>query len=146
MGVKVTWACGKLTMTDRVAGRRAHSQLYLSFLITDGAGQAGFEGAFPVRVDIVHALLTNRVMIVFTVSQHALSYRAQCTGLAAARHFVEEVVVVADTDGIIGVSAGSLQPHQSSTLSARSTLLCVTIIPWEGLTCKWEDRWKGWHV
>lgn len=138
MGVKVTWACGELTMTDRVAGRRAQSQLYLSFLVTDGAGQAGFEGAFPVRVCIVHALLANRVMIVFTVRQHALSYRAQCTGLAATRHSAEEVVVVADTDGIIGVSAGSLQPHQASTLSARSALLCVTIILREGFTCKKE--------
>lgn len=132
-------------MTDRVTGRRAHIQLYLSVLVTDGAGQAGFEVAFPVRVGIVHTLLTHCVMIVLTVSQYALSHRAQCAGLATAQHRAEEVVVVADTDGIIGVSAGSLQPHQAGALSARSALLCEAIVLREGLTCRWEDRSKRWH-
>lgn len=128
MGVKMSRACGKLTVTDRVAVGRALSQLYLRFLVTDGAGQAGFEVTVPVGECIVEALFADRVVIVFTVSQHALSDRAQCTGLAAAGDFVEEVVVVADADGIVGVGAGSLQPHQAGALSARSALLCVTII------------------
>lgn len=115
-------------MTDRVVGRRAQSQLCLSFFITDGAGKAGFEGAFPVREGIVQTLLTHRVVIVVAVRIHPLSYRANCTGLAVARYCVEEEVVVADAGGVVGVGAGRLQPHQASTLCAWPALLCVTVV------------------
>lgn len=71
-------------MTDRVTGWCAHRQLYLSFLITDGAGQAGVEGAFPVGEGIVQTLLTHRVVIVLAVREHALACRAHRTRLALA--------------------------------------------------------------
>lgn len=115
-------------MTDRVSVRCAHSQLYLTLLITDGAGQAGVEGAFPVRESIVHALLTHRVVTVFTVCKHALTHRAHRTRLALAGYRVEEEVVVADADGVVGVSAGRLHPHQADTLSAGLALLRETVV------------------
>lgn len=97
-----------LTVTDRVAVRRALDQLYLGFLVADGAGQARLEGALAVRVGIVHTLLTHGVVLVFTVRVHTLPHRANRAGLAATGNGVEEVVVVAITDGVVGVGAGSL--------------------------------------
>lgn len=71
-------------MAHRVTGWCALSQLFLRVLITDGAGQAGVEGAFPVREGIVHTLLTQRVVVVFAVLEHTLACRAHRTWLAAA--------------------------------------------------------------
>lgn len=127
---------GRLTMTDRVTGRDARSQLCLRAFLTDGAGQAGVKGAFPIREGIVHTLLTHRVVIMFAVRIHALTYGAHRTRLAAAAYHVEEEVVVADTDGVVGVSAGRLHPHQTCTLSARPAHLCVTVVLGVGLTCR----------
>lgn len=115
-------------MTDRVTGRCAHSHLYLSFLITDGAGQARVEGTFPVREGIVQTLLTHGVVIVFAVREHTLACRANRTRLALARHRVEEVVVVADADGVVGVGAGRVHSHQAGTLGAGPALLRVTVV------------------
>lgn len=115
-------------MADRVTGRRAHSYLYLSVLVTDGAGQAGFNGAFPVRKGLIHTLLTHRVMVMIAVRVHALSHRTHCAGLAAAGHHIEEVVIVTDALGIVGVSAGRRHAHQAGALSARLALLCVTVV------------------
>ncbi len=98
-------------MTDRVTGWCAVSQLYLSFLVTDGAGQAGVEGALPVRERIIYALLTHGVVIVFAVQKHTLAFRAHRARLALPRYRVEEIVVVANADGIIGVGAGRVHPH-----------------------------------
>lgn len=127
-------------MTDRVTCGRALSQLRLRVLITDGTRQTGFEGALSVREGIVHALFAHRVVFMVTVAEHALSYWTDCAVLAAACVVIEEVVVVADAHGIVGVRAGRLQPHQAGTLLARLTLLCVTVVLREGLTCRWRRR------
>ena len=115
-------------MTDRVPGGRALSQLCLRFLIADGAGQAGFQGALPVGEGVVDALLAHRVVVVLAVTVHASPQRAHRTRLAAPRDGVEEVVVVADADGVVGVGAGRLQPHQAGALRARAALLCVAVV------------------
>lgn len=115
-------------MADRVRDRRALSLLYLSFLITDGAGQAGVEEALLVRVGVVQTLLTHSVMVVFAVCVHTLPHWAHRARLALARYDVKEIVVVTDADGVIQVSAGRLHPHQADALSAGSALLCVTVV------------------
>lgn len=115
-------------MTDRVLGWCALSQLYFNVIITDGAGQAGVKGAFPIRVGIIHALFTHRVVIVFAVRVHTLAFRADRTWLAVAGPRIEEIIVVADADGVVGVGAGRVHPHQASTLSAGPALLCVTVV------------------
>lgn len=122
-------------MTDRVADWCAHGQLCLSVFFTDGAGQAGVKGALPVRVGIVHALLAHRVAIVFAVLVHALADWAHRTRHTLARCRVKEIVVVADADGVVGVGAGRLHPHEAGTLSAGPALLRVTVVLREGLTC-----------
>lgn len=127
-GVKATCVCGRLTMTDRVTFWCAHSQLYLTVLVTDGAGQAGVEGALPVRVGIVHALLAHRVVFVFAVREHALARRAHRTRHALTGYPVEEKIVVADADGVVGVGAWRLHPHQAEALCACPALLCVTVV------------------
>lgn len=82
--VIATCACGGLTVADRVTGRRALSNQRLDVVFTDGAGQAGVEGALSVRVGIVLTLLTHRVVIVFAVRVHALTCRAHRTWRALA--------------------------------------------------------------
>lgn len=126
-------------MADRVTDRRAHGQLYLRLLVTDGAGQAGVQGALPVGVGIVHTLLTHGVVVVLAVREHALARRAHGARLALARYRVEEVVVVADADGVVGVGAGRLHPHQAGALCAGLALLRHTVVLGEGLTCRGED-------
>lgn len=121
-------------MTDGVRGGRALRQLGLRVLVADGAGQAGVQRAVPVRVGVVHALLAQRVVAVPAVREHALAHRAHRARLAAARHRVEEVVVVADADGVVGVGAGGLHPHQAGAQRARPALLRVAVVHREGLT------------
>lgn len=118
----------RLTVTDGVTSRCAHSQLGLRFFITDGAGQAGVKGAVPVGVSIVQTLLTHRVVIVLTVSVHALACRAHGAWHTPARYRVEEIVVGADADGVVGVRARRLHPHQAQALGAGPALLCVTVV------------------
>lgn len=125
-------------MADRVAERRAHGQLYLRLLVTDGAGQAGVQGALPVRVRIVHALLAHGVVVVSAVREHALALRAHGAQLALARDGVEEVVVVADADGVVGVGAGLLHPHEAGALGAGLALLGHAVVLGEGLACGGE--------
>lgn len=115
-------------MADGVADGRAHSQLYLNALIADGARQARVQGALPVGVGVVQTLLTQRVVVVLAVRQHALARRAHRTGLAAARQLAEEEAVVADTDGVVGVGARRLHPHQASALGAGLTYLRVAVV------------------
>lgn len=134
--------CGRLTVTDRVTGWRAFSQLCLGFLVTDGAGQAGVEVAVLLRESIVHTFLTHGIVVVFAVTEHTLSRRANRARLALPRHQAEEVVVVADADGVVGVGAGCLHPHQARALSAGPTLLRVAVVLRERLTCGREDEGK----
>lgn len=122
-------------MADGVVGRRAHAQLHLRFLVADGAREAGLQGALPVGEGVVHALLAHRVVVVVAVRVHALPRRAHGARLAAAGDPVEEVVVVAGADGVVGVGAGRLQPHQAGALCARLALLRVTVVLREGLAC-----------
>lgn len=129
-------------MADRVTGRRAHSLLRLRVLVTDGAGQAGVEGALPVGEGIVHTLLTHRVVFVFAVREHALARRTHRAQLALSGPRVQEVVVVADADGVVGVGAGRLHPHEAGALGAGPALLRVTVDLRVGLTCRREDRSK----
>jgi len=136
----VTCACGRLTVADRVDVGRALPQLYLTVLVTEGAGQAGVEGAVPVGVGVVHALLAHRVVLVFAVRVHAPARRAHRTRLALALHLVEEEVVVADAVGVVGVGAGRLHPHQAGALGAGPALLCDAVVLRVGLTCRREDR------
>lgn len=121
-------------MTDRVAVWRALCQLYFADLVTDGAGQAGVEGTLPIGVGILHARLAHRVVIVRAVHEHSLAGRAHRAGRAGGRHLVEEEAVVADANGVVGVGAGRLHPHQAGTLSAGTAFLCEAVVLREGLT------------
>lgn len=115
-------------MTDRVADWCAHGQLFLGFFITDGAGQAGVKGAFPVRESLVQTLLAHRVVIVLAVFVHALADRAHRARHTPARYRVKEIVVVADADGVVGVGAGRLHPHEAGALGAGPALLGVAVV------------------
>lgn len=131
-------------MTDGVRGGRALRQLGLGVLVADGAGQAGVQRALPVRVGVVQTLLAQRVAVVLAVREHALAHRAHRARLAAPRHRVQEVVVVADADGVVGVGAGRLHAHQAGAERARPALLRVAVVLREGLACRAEEerRWS----
>lgn len=118
-----------LTVTDGVRGGRARGQLGLGVLVADGAGQAGVQPALPVGVGVVQTLLAHRVVVVLAVRVHALAHGAHGARLAVAQHRVEEEVVVADADGIVGVGAGRLHPHQAGAERARPALLRVAVVP-----------------
>lgn len=133
---------GTLTVTNRVAGRGADGLLCL-FFVTNGARQAGIQGAFPVRVGIVHALLTQSVMIVFAVRKHSLADGAHGAGLTVAGYLVEVEVVLADADGVVGVRARRHHPHQACALGARPALLRVAVVLGEGLACRCGRRRGG---
>lgn len=137
-------ASGGLTVTDGVRGGRALGQLGLGLLVADGAGQAGVQGALPVRVGVVHTLLAHRVPVVPAVHIHATARRAHRARLAPARYGVQEVVVVADADGVVGVGAGRLHPHQAGAEGAGGAPLRVAVVPREGLACRGERsrRWS----
>lgn len=127
-------------MTEGVRGGRALRQLGLGVLVADGAGQAGVQRALPVRVGVVHTLLAQRVALVLAVQEHALARRAHRARFAAPRHRLEEVVVVADADGIVGVGAGRLHPHQAGAERARPARLRVAVDLREGLACGGVER------
>lgn len=131
----------RLTVADSVTGWRAISLLCFVF-ITDGAGQAGFEGVFLVREGFVDTFLTHRVVIVITVGVHALSQRAYRTLLTMASYSVEEIVIVTNAFGIVGVGAWRLHPHQPGALSACLALLCMTVVLREGLAYTLEERFE----
>lgn len=126
----------RLTTTDRVTDRGASCVLYLCLFFTDGAGQAGVKRTFPIRVGRVHTLLTHCVVIMVAVYVHALTHGAHSARLTGTGYCTEEVVVVADADGIVGVGAGRLHPHQTCTHSTRLALLRVTVVLGVGLTCR----------
>lgn len=130
-------------MADGVRGGRALRQLGLGVLVADGAGQAGVQRAVPVRVGVVQTLLAQRVALILAVREHALAHRAHRARLAAPQHGLEEVVVVADADGIVGVGAGRLHPHQAGAERARPALLRVAVVLREGLACRAEERRGG---
>lgn len=134
---------GGLTVTDGVRGGRALGQLGLGLLVADGAGQAGVQGALPVRVGVVQTLLAHRVAVVLAVQIHASARRAHRARLAPTRYGVQEVVVVADADGVVGVGAGRLHPHQAGAERAGRALLRVAVVLREGLTCRAEERGAG---
>lgn len=115
-------------MTDRVADGRALLQLCLCLLVTDGAGQTGVQGAVPLREGIVHTLFTHRVVVVGAVLVHTLSHRADRARLALPRDLTQEEVVVANADGVVGVSAGRLHAHHPETLGTRHALLRVAVV------------------
>lgn len=127
-------------MADGVGDGRALLQLCLRVLVADGAGQAGVQRAVPVRVGVVHTLLARRVPVVLAVREDALARGAHGARLAAARHRVQEVVVVAHAHGVVGVGARRLHPHQARAQRARMALLRVAVVLREGLACGGEEE------
>lgn len=129
-------------MADGVADRRALLQLYLGVLVADAAGQAGVQGAVAVGEGLVHTRLAHGVVVVVAVGEHALARRADGARRAAARHVVEEEVVVAHADGVVGVGARRLHAHQAGALGAGQALLGDAVVLREGLA--WRRRRGDW--
>lgn len=130
-------------MADGVADRRALLQLRLGVLVADAAGQAGVQGAVAVGEGLVYARLACGVVVVVAVGEHALARRADGARRAAARHLVEEEVVVAHTDGVVGVGARRLHAHQASAQGAGQALLGDAVVLREGLA--WRRRCGDWR-
>uniref|UniRef100_A0A672KIT0 Phosphatidylinositol 3,4,5-trisphosphate-dependent Rac exchanger 2 protein n=1 Tax=Sinocyclocheilus grahami TaxID=75366 RepID=A0A672KIT0_SINGR len=76
-----------------------HENLYS--LLADGAGQAGVQRAILIRVGVVQALLTDRVVGVLTAHQHTLTAWTHSAWLALACQFAHEVAIVAHTHSVV---------------------------------------------
>lgn len=110
-------------MTNCILDRGAGLQHFL--VITSGAGDAGFPRTLLVRVGVLSARLTHRVVVRLTAEQHALPFRTFSAKFTPLRELVQVVTIVAHTDGIVGVRAGRLHAEQACALCAQLTFLCV---------------------